>query len=163
MLWLDLFAKLLHIMRIPKYRNGIILYYPRLLFRPAIIYLKSKSAAFHSEFGSNIIIDEEAVSQSFKQRHPPPAILRRQKLWYTDDYVSRACELKELTLIEESTGYMDEEDLLGILELLAKWKMTNLKSTSPAARLYSLTLGPWEALIHIRLSQIAIARVVETS
>ena len=150
-------------MRIPKYRNGIILYYPRLLFRLALIYLQSKSAAFHPEFGSNIIIDEEAVSQSFKQRHPPPAILRRQKLWYTDDYVSRACELKELTLIEESTGYMDEEDLLGILELLAKWKMTNLKSTSPAARLYSLTLGPWEALIHIRLSQIAIARVVETS
>ena len=98
MLWLDLFAKLLHIMRIPKYRNGIILYYPRLLFRLALIYLQSKSAAFHPEFGSNIIIDEEAVSQSFKQRHRPPPSLRRQKKWDNDDYVRRACEKSRAAL-----------------------------------------------------------------
>ena len=56
---------------------------------------------------------------------------------------------------------MDEEDLLGILELLAEWKKTNLKSASPPARLHSLTLGPCDGFILINRSQFTITRVVD--
>ena len=69
--------------------------------------------------------------------------------------------MNSLTSLRSPQLRISASSIVGILEQLAEWKKMNLTSASPAARLYSLTIGPSGGFYIYNTGQIAIARVVD--